>query len=139
MRERSTEVIWRASQRCRPHNESKAEIIDFLSVGHIGPVLQGFNGDLRLQKVKNIPPHGHREAADVRFNWVFDKYIHGHLHLSRLYEAVVVHDFVVIDSRRWPSLIYHSCNPYPLILSSSSLFQCGGPDANKRKSSNCMK
>ncbi len=77
-------------------------------MGHLGPVVQGFGGDQRLQKVKNIPPHGHREATEIRFNWLFDKRIHGHIYLARLYEAGVVDHLVVIDSRQWPSLIFNS-------------------------------
>ena len=83
--------------------------------------------------MKNLTPHGHHESAHVRLNWLFDKRIHGHVYIARLYEAGVVEHLVVIDSRRWPSLIYDSCDSYHLILSSSSLFQCGGPDADEVK------
>ena len=131
MSSRFSEVAWRASQRCRPHNESKPEISDFISVGHVGPVLQGFGGDLRLQKLESIPPHGHHDSPDVLFNWLFENRIHGHVYLARLYEAGVVDHLVVIDYRRWPSLIYDSCDPYLLVLSSTSLFQRSGPDAEK--------
>ncbi len=67
-------------------------------MGHLGPVLQELGGDLRLQKVKSIPPHGHREAAEIRFNWLFEKRIHDHIYLVRLYEAGLVDHLVVIDS-----------------------------------------
>ncbi len=63
-----SEVAWRASQRCRPHDEGKTEKSDFTSVGHHEPVFQGLGGDSDLKKVKNLPPHGHRESAHVRFN-----------------------------------------------------------------------
>ena len=63
----------------------------------------------------------------------FNKRIHGHIYLARLYEAGVVDHLVVKDSRQRLGRIYDSCDPYPLILPSSSLFQCGGPDANKMK------
>ena len=111
MSESFTEVAWRASQRCRLHDELKTEISDFLSAGPLGPVLQGFGGDLRLQKMKNISPHSYREAAVVRFNWLFDKRIHRHIYLARLHKAGEVDHLVVIDSRQWPSLIYDSCDP----------------------------
>ncbi len=65
---RFSEVAWRASQRCRPHDEGKAEISDFTSVGHLEHVFQGLGGDLYLKKVKNLPPHGHREPAHAQFN-----------------------------------------------------------------------
>ncbi len=115
------EDTWRAWQRARPHDEGKAEIGDFTSVGSLGPVFQGLGGDLSLKKVKNIPPHRNHESCDVTFNWLFEKRIHGRIYFARLYEAGVVEHLVVIDSRRWPSLIYDSCDPYPLILPSSSL------------------
>ena len=76
---------------------------------------------------------GHHESAHVRLNWLLDMQIHGHVYIARLYEASIVDNLVVIDSSRWPSLFYDSCDPYSLILSSSSLFQCGVPDANKVK------
>ncbi len=94
------EVARRASQRCRLYDEGKSEISDFLSVGHLGPVLQGFGGDMRLQKMKNIPPNGRCEAAEVRFNRLFDKRIHAHIDLARLYEAVVLDHLNVKDSRQ---------------------------------------
>ena len=133
MSNRFGEATRRASQRAHPHDEGKAEISDFTSAGSLGPVFQGLGGDLSLKKVKNIPPHGQREPCDVRFNWLFEKRIHGHMYLARLYEAGVVDHLVVIDSRRWPSLIYDLCDPYPLILSFSSLFQFCGSDATKVK------
>ena len=108
MSSRFSEVTWRASQKCRPHDDCKPEISEFTSVGHVGPVLQGLCGDLRLQKLKSIPSHGHHESPDDRFNWLFAKPIHGHVYPARLYEAGVVDHLVVIDSRRWPSLIYDS-------------------------------
>ncbi len=138
MSQRFVEVARRASQRCHPQDEGKSEVSDFSSAGHLGPVLQGFGGDLRLQKVKNISPHGHGEAADVRFNWLFDTRIHGQIYLARLYEAGMVDHLIVVDSRQWLGHIYDSCDPYPLILSSSSLFKCGRPDANKMKTPNCI-
>ncbi len=65
----------RASQRTRPHDEAKAEIGDFTSVGHLGPVSQGLGGEVSIKKAKNIPTHGHRETSDTRFDWLFDKRI----------------------------------------------------------------
>ena len=47
MSQRFVEVARRASQRCRPHDKGKLEISDFLSVGHLGPVLQGFGSDMQ--------------------------------------------------------------------------------------------
>ena len=41
MSSRFSEAAWRELQRCRSHNEKKAEISDFTSVGHLGPVFQG--------------------------------------------------------------------------------------------------
>ncbi len=84
-----------------------------------------------LKKLKNLPTYGHPESAHVRFDWLFNKRVHGHVYIARLYEAGIVNYRVVIDSRRCPRLICDSCDPYPLILYSSSLFQCGGPDADK--------
>ena len=76
---------------------------------------------------------GHREFAHVRLNLLFDIQIHGHVYIARLYEASIVDNLVVIDSSRWPSPFYDSFDPYPLIPSSYSLFQCGVPDADKEK------
>ena len=123
------EAARRASQRLRPFDEGKAEIIDFTRIGHLGPVLQGLGGDLSIKKVRNLTPHGHREPPNEMFDWLFNKRIHGHLYIARLYEAGVVDHLVFIDFRQWPSLIYDSCDPYSLILSSYSLFQRGVPDA----------
>ncbi len=39
MSNRFSEFTWRASQRLRPHDEGKAGISDFISVGHLGLVL----------------------------------------------------------------------------------------------------
>ncbi len=63
MSQRFVEVARSASQHRRPHDDGKSGISEFLSVGHLGSVLQGFGGDLRLQKVKNIPSYGHPEAT----------------------------------------------------------------------------
>ncbi len=56
MSNRFSEVIWRASQRFRPHDEGKSDISDFISAGNLGSVLQDLGGNLSLKKVKNIPP-----------------------------------------------------------------------------------
>ncbi len=133
MSSRFSEVAWRALQRCLLYDEGKAEISDVTSVGHLGPVFQGLGGDLDLKMVKNLSPHGHRESAHVRFNSLFGKRIHGHIYIARLCEAYIVDHLVDIDPRRWPSLVYDSCNIYALILSSFSLFQCGRPDSDKVK------
>ncbi len=122
MSNRFCEATWRASERCRLHDERRAAINDFISVRHLGPVYQGLCGELRLLKIRNVPHHGHREPFYVRFNWLFNKGIHGRVLLARLYEAGIVGHLVVVDSRRWLSHIYDSCDPYLLILSSSSLF-----------------
>ena len=134
MRSRFSDIASRASQRYRLHDEGKPEISDFTSVSHVGPVLQSLGGDLWLQKLKIITPHGHHASPDVRFNWSFEKRTNGDVYLARLYEACVVDHLVVIDSRCWPSLLYDSCDPYPLILSLTSFFQCGGSDAEKLNS-----
>ena len=127
------EAARRASQRLRPFDECKAEIIDFTNIGHLGQAFQGLGGDLFIKEVKNVTPHGHREPPNERFDWLFNRRIRGHLYIARLYEAGVVDHLFVIDSRQWPSFIYESCDPSPLILSSYSLFQCCDPDANKVK------
>ncbi len=81
------EVALSASQRLRTHDEGKPEISDFLNVGHLGPVFRGLGADLYIKRVKNIPPHGLREPPDIRFNWLFEKRMHGRVYLARLYEA----------------------------------------------------
>ncbi len=105
------EAARRASQRLRPFDEGKAEIIDFTCIGHLGPVFQVLGGDLSIKKVKNLTPHGHRELSSESLNWLFNKLIHGHLYIARLYEAGVVDHLVFIDSSQCPSLIYGSCDP----------------------------
>ncbi len=133
MGSRFREAAWRSSERCRPHDEEKPEVSDFTCVGHVGPVLQGFGAELRFQKLKGMPPQGHHESPDVCFNCLVERRIHEHIYLACLNESGVVDYLVVIDSRRWPSLIYDSCYPYPLMLSSTSFFQCRRPDAEKVK------
>ncbi len=115
-------VALRASQGLRPFNEGKAEIIDFTSIGHLGPLFQGIGGDLSIKKVKNLALHGHREPPHERFNWLFSKRRQGRLYIARLYEAGIVDHLVLIDSGQWPSLIYDPCDLYRMILSSYSLF-----------------
>ncbi len=66
-----TEAARRASQRARPHSEDRLEISDSTSVGHLGPVFQELEGELSIKKVKSLPPHGHREPPQVRFDWLF--------------------------------------------------------------------
>lgn len=48
--------------------------------------------------------------------------------LVRLAEPSIVEHVVSVDYRQWPGLIYDSADPYPLYLSSISLYHCGGPD-----------
>ncbi len=79
---RFMEVAQRASQRLRPFNEGKAEIIDFTNIGHIEPVFQGLDGHFSIKRVKDLSPHGHREPPHERFNWLFSKRIHGHLYIA---------------------------------------------------------
>ncbi len=139
MSDRFAEVTRRAALRLWPHDAGKTEITDFIHVGQLGPVLQGLGDDLSIRKVKNIPPHGLYETQSVTLNWLFEKRIHGRIYFARLFEAGIVDHLVVIDSRQEPHIIYDSCNSYPPILSSSSLFQCGRPDANKMKSTQLYK
>ena len=80
-----------------------------------------------------IPRHGHLQLAACRFNWLFEKEYHGRIFIARLFEAHIVDHVIVIDSRRWSSLIYDSSDLYPIMLSSSALFYCAGPGAKKVK------
>ncbi len=79
-----TETAQRASQRARPHSKDRPEISDLLSVGHLRPVFQELGGELSMKKVKYLPPHGHREPPQVRFDWLFERRIHGHNYFARL-------------------------------------------------------
>ncbi len=73
---RFIEVARRASRHLRPNDAGKPEIGDFISVGHLEPVLQGLGGELSIRNVKNISLHGHREPPHIRFNWLFERRIH---------------------------------------------------------------
>ena len=77
--------------------------------------------------------HGDLQSTACRFNWLFEKKYYGHVFIARLFEAHVVDHVIVIDSRRWHSLIYDSSDLYPIKLSSRALFHCAGPGANKVK------
>ncbi len=122
---RLPEFIASASQRARPNSEGKAEVMNLLRLGHLGPIFQDAGGHLGLKKIR-LPGHGHKEPPLTRFNWLFDKNYHGHVFVIRLFEARLVDHVVVLDSRRWPSLIYDPCDPFPIVLSSTTLFECGG-------------
>lgn len=50
-----------------------------------------------------------------------------------LQEAGVVDHILVLDCRRSPRLIYDSAKPYPIYLSSSTLYLFGGPNVKKLK------
>ena len=89
--------------------------------------------------MRDIPRYGYRKPFKIRFNCLLGKRIHGQIYLARLFEAGIIENLVVIDSRMWPSLSYDSWDPYPLVLSSSALFQQGDPDASKSKLFNFMK
>ena len=67
------------------------------------------------------------------FNWLFERKYYGRILIARPFEDHVVDHVIVIDSRRWPSLIYYSSDLYPITLSSSALFHYSGPGANKVK------
>ena len=77
--------------------------------------------------------HGHLKSIACRFNWLFEKKYYDRIFIARLFEDHIVVHVTVIDSRRCPSLIYDSSDLYPITLSSSSLFHCTGPGANKVK------
>ncbi len=96
------------------HDDGNPEISGFTTVGRLGLFLQGLGGDLSLKKVKNLPNHYKNESVDTGFNWLGDKRIHGRVQLARLYQACIVDHLIVIDSKHWLSLIYDSCDPYPL-------------------------
>ncbi len=83
MSSRFIEAARRASQRARPHSEDRPKVIEFASVSHLGPVFQELGGELSVKKVKNVPPDGHRGPLQVRFDWLFDKRVHGHIYLAR--------------------------------------------------------
>ena len=121
-----------ASARCRPYTEGRPEVCDLLKLGHLGPVFQNAGGHLSIRKMI-IPPHGHQQSIACRFNWLFEKEYYGRIFIARLFETHVVDHVIVIDSRRWPSLIYDSSDLYPIMLSSQALFHCAGPGANKVK------
>ena len=80
-----------------------------------------------------IPHHVHLQLISYRFNWLFEKEYYGRVFIARLFEAHVVDHVIVIDSRRWPSLIYDSSDLYPIMLYSLALFHCAGPGASKVK------
>ena len=121
-----------ASARCRPHTEGCTEVSDLLKIGHLGPIFQNAGGHLGIRKMI-IPRHGHLQSIACRFNWLFEKKYYGSIFVARLFEAHVVDHVIVIDSRRWPSLIYDSSDLCPIMLSSLALFHCAGPGANKVK------
>ena len=80
-----------------------------------------------------IPCNGHLQSIACRFNWLFEEKCYVRIFTARLFEAHVEDHVIVIDSRRWPSLLYDSSDLYPITLSSSALFHCAGPGANKVK------
>ena len=121
-----------ASARRRPHTEGRPEISDLLKLGHLGPIFQNAGGHLAIRKMI-IPRHGHLQSAACRFNWLFEKEYYGRIFIARLFETYIVDQVIVIDSKRWPSLIYGSSDLYPIMLSSSALFHCAGPGAKKLK------
>ena len=67
----------RASQWIRNHEEGKAEILDFLGIGHFWTVPQGLGGYLILRKKKNFTPNGHRESPQICFSLLFQVGIQG--------------------------------------------------------------
>ena len=121
-----------ALRRCRMFSDDRPEVADLLKLGHVGPILQESGGHLAIKKFK-IPPQGHRETPDVRFNWLFSTMYHGHVFLDQLFECGIVDHVVLIYSRRWPALIYDPADTHPIVLSSISLFHRTGPDSDKVK------
>ena len=96
-----------ASAPCRPCTEGLPEVRDILKLGHLRPVFQNAGGHLGIKKMI-IPHHGHLQSISCRFNWLFEKEYYGRIFIARLFEAHVVDHVIVIDCRRWPSLIYDS-------------------------------
>ena len=120
------------SIRCRPHIEGCPEVSDFLKLGHLAPIFRNAGGHLGIRKMI-ISRHGHLQLIACRFNWLFEKEYYGRISIARLFEAHIVDHVILIDSRRWPSLIYDSSDLYPITLSSSTTFNYAGPGANKVK------
>ena len=121
-----------ASARCRPHTERRPEVSDIPMLGHLGPISLNAGGHLGIRKMI-IPRHGHLQSIACCFNWLFEKKYYGHIFIAPLFEAQVGDHVIVIDSRRWSSLIYDSSDLSPITLSSPDLFHCAGPGANKFK------
>ena len=99
---------------------------------HFGPIFRMQGGHLGVIKMI-VTRHVSIESATRRFNWLFEKEYYGHIFIARLLEAQIVDHVIVIDSRLWNTLIYGSSDLCPILLSSSGLFHCAGPGANKVK------
>ena len=127
-----------ASARCRPHTEGCPEVSDLLKLGHLGPIFQYAGGHLGIRRMI-ITRHGHLQSIAYRFNWLFEKKYYGRIFVAHLFEAHVVDHVIVIDSRRWPSLIYDPSDLYPITLSAPALFIGLVFEQTKSKSSICMK
>ena len=102
-----------ASARCRPHTEGRPEVSDLLKLGNLKPIFQNAGGHLSIRKMI-IPRQGHLQWIAFRFNWLFEKKYYGRIFIARLFEAHIVDDVIVIESRRWPGLIYDSSDLYSI-------------------------
>ena len=129
---RLPQCIASACRLHRPHTDGKLEVSDLIKLGHLGPILQDVGGYLGLRKL-SVPPHGHKDNPDSRFNWLFGKSYYGRVVIVRLFEAGVVDVVFVIDFRLRSSFIHDPCDPFPILCSSLTLFYCGGPDSFKVK------
>ena len=113
--------IDKASKYVLPRLEGSIEVKDLINLGHIGPILRRFGGDLTLVQAE-IPPRGYREPPKTGFDRVLDTLSHGGVYIMYIFEANIVDHVIFVDRSRWPNLIYDPVDRYPIMMSSVVLF-----------------